>query len=220
MKTTIKILLAGTLFLINFNNNDAVNYNLQNKKRANFFQHMHSTKYASFQKALLTEKISKKDLENIIYMLEEEKLANNVYVFLNEKFNQRIFNNISRSEERHQQAIKWLIETYEIDVPNEKPFGKFNNKALQKMYNELTENATTLEDALKAGAYIEEHDIKDLKIAISETQNADIKRVFSNLLRASNQHLRAFTARLRFMNVAYEPQILSKEEYKTIITKK
>lgn len=163
--------------------------------------------------------LSQKDIDNILYMLEEEKLAYNVYVFFNEKYNRRVFENISKSEMRHQEALKWLTKLYNIQVPKEKPFGEFHNAELQAMYTKLTSEATSLADALKAGALIEEHDIKDLQKAISESQNDNVKHVFSNLKRASGHHLQAFVANLRFLNIDYKPQILTQEEFDAYIAK-
>lgn len=168
---------------------------------------------------VIEETLSQKDIDNILYMLEEEKLAYNVYVFFNEKYNRRVFENISKSEIRHQEALKWLTKLYNIQVPKEKPFGEFHNAELQAMYTKLTSEATSLADALKAGALIEEHDIRDLQKAISESQNDNVKRVFSNLKRASGHHLQAFVANLRFLKIDYKPQILTQEEFDAYIAK-
>ncbi len=46
--------------------------------------------------------------------------------------------------------------------------------------------------ALKVGIGIEELDIADLEEYISGTDNADLRRVYANLLRGSENHLRAF----------------------------
>lgn len=163
--------------------------------------------------------VTQTDINNILYMLEEEKLANNVYVVFNEKFNRRVFLNISKSEVIHQKAVTWLADLFKIEIPVKKPAGEFYNAELQKLYTELITNSTTLIDALKAGAYIEEHDIKDLKKAIEETENENVKRVLSNLMRASGYHLKAFVANLKFNKVTYQPQILTKEEFDAILSK-
>ena len=152
-------------------------------------------------------------------MLEEEKLAHDVYIYFNEKYNRRVFQNISKSETVHQKAVMYLINLFDVEAPEAKPFGEFHHPELQALYTKLITEAETLEDALKVGALIEEVDIMDLKKGFSETQNENIKRVFSNLLRASGFHLKAFVRNLNVRGIDYQPQILSQEEFNAILGK-
>lgn len=163
--------------------------------------------------------VTETDVEHLLFMLEEEKLAHDAYVYFNEKYNRRVFQNISKSEAVHQKAIMYLIKLFGVEAPETKPFGEFYNADLQALYTKLTTEAKTLEDALKTGALIEEVDIIDLKKAISETQNENIKRVFSNLLRASGYHLKAFVRNLSVRGIDYQPQLLSQEEFNAILGK-
>lgn len=161
--------------------------------------------------------VTETDIEHLLYMLEEEKLAHDVYVYFNEKFNRRVFQNISKSEAVHQKAVMYLINLFGIEAPDSKPAGEFHHPELQALYTKVTTEAETLEDALKASALIEEVDIMDLKKAISETENENIKRVFSNLLQASGYHLKAFVKNLSVRGIDYQPQFLSQEEFNTIL---
>ncbi len=163
--------------------------------------------------------VTETDIEHLLYMLEEEKLAHDVYVYFNKKFNRRVFQNISKSEAVHQKAVMYLINLFDVEAPNPKPAGEFHHPELQALYTKLITEAETLEDALKVGALIEEVDIMDLKKGISETQNENIKRVFSNLLRASGFHLKAFVRNLNVRGIDYQPQILSQEEFNAILGK-
>ena len=163
--------------------------------------------------------VTEADIANLLYMLDEEKLANNVYVYFNEKFNRRVFQNISKSEAVHQKAVVYLLNLFEVDVPEPKPAGEFYHAELQELYTKLTTESKTLQDALLAGALIEEHDTVDLQKAMDKTENEHIKRVFSNLKRASGFHLKAFVAHLRFLGVDYKPQLISQEEFNAIVGK-
>jgi hypothetical protein len=98
--------------------------------------------------------------------------------------------------------------------------GQFSNPEIQDLYNKLVEKGSTIEEALAVGAYIEEYDIADLAKLIEETQNADIKTVYSNLLKGSENHLRAFVRSLTVRKVEYVPQILSEENYAAILAGK
>jgi hypothetical protein len=79
--------------------------------------------------------------------------------------------------------------------------------------------SVSLDEALKAGALIEETDILDLEKEILATGNASVKRVFTNLLFGSENHLRAFTGILKMRKITYEPVLLSQEYYTAIQSK-
>jgi hypothetical protein len=134
----------------------------------------------------------------LIYMREEEKLARDVYQAFYAKYESRIFKNIATSEQQHMDAIKTLLNRYGIPDPAEgKNAGEFTNPDLQALYDELIDQGSvSLNEALKVGVEIEEQDINDLKEAITDTTHPDIKKVYSNLLRGSLNHLKAFTSNL------------------------
>ena len=61
---------------------------------------------------------------------------------------------------------------------------------------------------LKVGVFIEETDIADLGAGIASTTRRDIKKVYSNLLRGSYNHLDAFCSNLEKLGVTCEPYVL------------
>jgi hypothetical protein len=160
------------------------------------------------------------EIEGIRFMREEEKLARDVYLYLYEIYPLKPFWNIASSEQSHMDAIEYLISTYQIEDPvGENPRGVFQNEELQELYNELIEQgSSSREEALQVGALIEEVDIMDLQKELdSIVQNEEVFRVYSNLLAASEKHLRAFTRVLASYGVDYTPVKLSQEEYDRII---
>ncbi len=162
--------------------------------------------------------LSEEERESIFYMREEEKLARDVYLYLYEKWGLQIFQNIARSEQQHMDMVKTLIDRYGLEDPA-KDRGVFTNPDLQALYDELIQKGSqSPEEALKVGALIEEVDIKDLKEWLSKVDNADITQVYENLMRGSRNHLRAFTSVLKQYGVTYQPQVLSLEEYTSIIS--
>ena len=166
------------------------------------------------------QQLTEAEIEGILFMREEEKLARDVYLYLYEIFPLRPFLNISKSEQAHMDAIKYLIDKYELEDPvGDNPVGVFNNEELQEMYNELIETGSkSKEDALKVGALIEEVDIIDLQHELEvKAENEDVIRVYQNLCRASENHLRAFVRVLKFNNVEYTPVKLEEEAYNNIV---
>jgi len=170
---------------------------------------------------IASEELNNSEKEGLLYMIEEEKLARDVYITLYQKWGLKNFNNISSSEQNHIDAIKSLINKYSLSNPIEgKATGEFVNQELQKLYDRLIEDGNkSAIDALKVGALIEEVDIVDLKKHLDETDKEDIKLVYSNLTKGSKNHLRSFTSVLVKYGVIYAPQYLTEEEYNQIIIK-
>ena len=164
--------------------------------------------------------LSDAEIDHLIYMREEEKLAHDVYLALYDQWGLPLFENIAQSEATHTKAVKGLLDKYGIPDPADtSPPGVFANQDLQGMYDDLTEQGkSSLSAALKVGAAIEEIDILDLQTALEETETADIVRVYENLLKGSENHLRAFTSTLsRQTGETYAPQYLSQAAYDTIV---
>ncbi len=71
--------------------------------------------------------------------------------------------------------------------------GSFANRDLQELYDTLVaQGSRSRQDAINVGILIEETDIADLKEDLKAVVNEDIRRVYENLLRGSEQHLVAF----------------------------
>jgi hypothetical protein len=165
--------------------------------------------------------LSAMEKDGLLYMVEEEKLAGDVYQTLGNLWNQQVFSNIGEAERTHEASVMVLINRYGLTDPTIKEVGKFSNASLQKIYGELTSKGkASLKDALDVGAEIEEIDILDLQKHIAETDKADIKLVYENLMRGSGNHLRAFVSNLNRHGYGYAPMYLSPEQYDSIINKK
>jgi hypothetical protein len=151
-------------------------------------------------------------------MAEEEKLAEDVYSALNEKWNLRVFDNIGRAEKTHEAAVKTLLERYSLPDPTKGP-GEFYNETLQGLYDDLvSRGSVSVKDALQVGAAIEEIDILDLEDRMAQTDREDILLVYANLKRGSENHLRAFVNNLQRQGFEYNPEYLSQEKYDGIIS--
>ena len=139
--------------------------------------------------------LSSIEKDGLIYMRLEEKLARDVYLTLGKTYKQKMFVNIPKSEQRHMDAVKALLDKYEIADPiTDDVIGSFSNAKFKKLYDDLiTKGQTSFKDAMKVGIEIEEMDIKDLTERIEQTDNPDIKMIYENLKRGSENHLRAFT---------------------------
>jgi hypothetical protein len=144
----------------------------------------------------------------LVYMREEEKLAHDVYAKLHIKWGLRIFGNISQSEERHTGMIKLLLDRYELPDPAaNNSMGVFQNEGLQTLYSDLIKQGeSSLKAALKVGATVEDLDIRDLEKGAAATDNEDLKLVYGNLQRASENHIRTFVGQLEAAGESHTAQ--------------
>lgn len=131
----------------------------------------------------------------LVTMTAEEKLAHDVYVTLGNYWNARRFQNITNSETRHYTEMQTLLKTYGIkDTTAGDAVGKFDDPAVQKLYNDLiSEGKTSLTAAYGVGVKVEQMDIKDLDAILAKWMPADIKLVLQNLRAGSTNHLTAFS---------------------------
>uniref|UniRef100_UPI004049FCFC DUF2202 domain-containing protein n=1 Tax=Fulvivirga sp. TaxID=1931237 RepID=UPI004049FCFC len=166
------------------------------------------------------EPLSASEIDDILFMREEEKLARDVYDYLYTKWSVQSFKNIASSEQSHMDAILALINKYDLNDPASANIpGKFTNPVLQSLYDDLIKSGSiSKEDAFRVGAAIEEIDILDLQKALdTNVDNKDIILVFESLTKGSRNHLRSFVKNLSTIGVSYSPQYLTQAAYDDII---
>ena len=171
--------------------------------------------------SISTGTLSGAEVEGLLYMREEEKLARDVYLVLYEKWGMSVFQNIANSEQTHTDAIKTLLDRYGLGDPAAgQDVGIFTNPGLQELYDLLVDTGNrSLVDALRVGAAIEEIDILDLEEWIAQTSQADIVLVYENLMKGSRNHLRSFVSTLeKQTGETYQPQYLDQAGYDAIVS--
>jgi hypothetical protein len=180
-----------------------------------------STALGSSLTALPIESLSAAESASLVFMREEEKLAQDVYTYLATVWGgqTRVFGNIARSEATHTEAVRQLLARYSlVDPAATLAAGAYANTTLQDLYTQLVAAGTpSLVEALKVGAAIEEIDIVDLNKALLDIDNQDIVLVYQSLLKGSRNHLRAFVTGLTAQGVIYAPQYMALADYQTII---
>jgi hypothetical protein len=173
----------------------------------------------SSQSVAATVEANDETVSALLYMREEEKLAQDVYITLYDLWGMQVFNNISRAESQHMSAVLELLAVRGIEDPVVgNGLGEFTDPDLQSLYTALVaKGSQSKTDALIVGATIEDVDIFDLQAALATTTEADVQEVFQNLLRGSENHMRAFVRNLERSGETYEPQYISAATYDSII---
>jgi hypothetical protein len=129
------------------------------------------------------------------YLVEEEKLARDVYTYLATKVTTRKFTNIARSEQTHMNYLATLLTKYKLWNPTtNRKAGVFYNVDLQALYNQLiVEGSAGLVEAFGVGVKVEVVDIASLEELLLNPMPADVKAALDLLLAASRNHLEAFS---------------------------
>lgn len=131
------------------------------------------------------------------YLIEEEKLAHDVYAKMYDLYGSQVFGNILRSEQNHQSQVKVVMEKLHIADPRPATEGKFTNQKLQALYDQLvTQGSQSVTEAYRVGIAIEEKDIADITKQLATATDPDVTSTLERLRNGSENHLRAFNRQL------------------------
>lgn len=165
------------------------------------------------------ESLSADEITSLKTMREEEKLAHDVYLTLNSKWNVNVFTNIASSEQTHTNTVLTLLNKYAlIDPVGTNAVGVFTDTTLQNLYTQLVaQGSVSALDGFKIGATIEDLDIYDLNNWALKIDNQDIKYVYQNLAKGSRNHMRSFYSQVIGAGGTYNAQFISRAELAAII---
>lgn len=130
-----------------------------------------------------TEPLTDAEVAGLQAAIVEEYMAYNTYAEIIDEYGQVVpFSRIVNAEQKHTNALLRLADYYSVAVPEN------NGQTFDFSY-------TTLAEACQVGVEIEKADGADLQQLISETDNPNLIKVYTNLMNASlNKHLVAFEA--------------------------
>jgi len=182
--------------------------------------------------------------QHLTFMREEEKLARDVYIVFSQMYpRSRAFGRIDDSEQKHTDAVKKLLDKYDVVDPSTNDnVGVFTGAEYSEYFTEkfnefVTKGEMSVLDAMYVGAFIEELDMIDINYCnqqildanvelytrddcgLKSTDRADVQRTLNNLLNGSRNHLRAYVNQIeRHIGYGnYEAQLLPQEEVDEIL---
>ncbi|MGW9629860.1 DUF2202 domain-containing protein [Agromyces sp. NPDC055520] len=119
----------------------------------------------------------------LVFLMEEKRLAHDVYVTLGEEWGTGIFANIAGSETTHLSPVAPLLGDRGIDDPRSAEVGVFADPDPQSLHDQsVARGSTSLDEAIQVGILIEEKDITDLSAAITAEDESNVVSVFERLL--------------------------------------
>lgn len=133
--------------------------------------------------------------DELVFMLQEEKMAGDIYTAFFEQTGMKIFANIAASEESHANALTRQAEKLGVNVDAFvfQPSGSFVDPEIQSLYDDLlAQGSVSATAALEVGILIETKDMVDLAAAAEAVEGTTLAGVYESLLAGSANHLEAF----------------------------
>ncbi len=128
-------------------------------------------------------------------LVEEEKVAHDLYLAFEEQYGARIFTNIKNSEVKHQDFVLAVMETTGVEDPRLPEPGKYVDPELQALYDDLyAQGSVNLPAAYQVGVDFEVLDIAGLEAELAKAPESDTALItlLENLISGSKNHLAAF----------------------------
>ena len=165
----------------------------------------------------VTPELSETEKSELLYMLEEEKLARDVYTYFDELWGVKQFTNIKESEKNHIGYVSATLDMYEISYTI-LPEGQFDNMDIQNLYDQfIVQGEANSLDALIVGATIEDIDIADLEELIGTTTNSTLLELYERLQCGAKNHMRGFVKGINNAGGSYAPQFITEQVYDEIM---
>lgn len=138
--------------------------------------------------------LSTDEISSLLFMIEEEKMARDIYDELFDQTGVIQFDKISDSEQKHYDTLLSTADKFDIDTTAlSTEAGVFSNLDIQNLYDTLiAQGSTSVEEAIAVGIIVEEADIADLYDTLDTLENTSLEQTYEQLLNGSLNHLDAF----------------------------
>ena len=176
----------------------------------------HTIDFTNYEKGIL----SQEEIDALMHMREEEKLARDIYTVLAKTTSSAVFENIPRSEQGHMDAFDQLLDRYDISDPvtDESAIGVFTDPQFIKLFETLKEKGQRSDkDAFEVGAMVEDLNMSNLIRYSNATDKPDLKLAYNTLLDQSKNHMSAFVRQLDRLGYSFEPQYISENQLEVAI---
>lgn len=132
-------------------------------------------------------------------LIEEEKVAHDLYLAFDEMYGARVFGNITGAEVSHQDQVLAVMEDKGVEDPRLAEPGQFVDPELQTLYDDfLEQGSANLPAAYQVGVDFEVMDIAGLEeeLAQAPESDTDLTGLLEYLIKGSKNHLEAFQRQL------------------------
>lgn len=151
-------------------------------------------------------------------LYQEEKMVYDLLGEFHERWSLSVFYSVQQREARHVWCVERIMDNYGYNYKTNSNTGSYQDKEIQKIYDELTVKGCISDlAALEAAAFIKEKYIYQLRQRIRYQEDGYVVKVIFLMESAAQSHLRAFVNSIRLSGSEYTPQFFTDEEFSSII---
>ena len=162
-----------------------------------------------------TAELEPAEADRILYLLEFTRFKQEVLAGENALWDATAFNRLANDHQNHVEMLEELASRYELEDTG-KYAGNFDilllNEALRPQWTNWGSWLFDRHDYCKAGAFLEEMNIRDLRNAIRETQEQILIDTYTAILADGYVHLLVLLHQMYDDPYDYDPRLLSREE--------
>lgn len=141
-----------------------------------------------------TKSLTIAEQNDLLYMIEKEKMMRNIYKTMFQEYNVELFQSIYQAKESHLSLLSSKIDKYDVHNPLVySAENEFENSSLQLVYDDFLAKKLIYEiEALNFVKNMEERHINYVETTVSQVDgNDDIVSVYNVILLGSQAHLDA-----------------------------
>lgn len=133
------------------------------------------------------------DIAGLRTVRAEEKAGADAYHVFAGRYAQPVFAELASSQTTQEAMITMMMSRFGVADPTSgSPSGSFTDPAVQHMYDAMiAAGSGSANDALNAMAAFEHQHAADMRRFMAQTGQPDMRRMYTNLMRASANHLDA-----------------------------
>lgn len=151
-------------------------------------------------------------------LYQEEKMVYDLLGEFHERWSLSVFYSVQQREARHVWCVERIMDNYGYNYKTNSNTGSYQDKEIQKIYDELTVKGCISDlAALETAAFIKEKYIYQLRQRIRYQEDGYVVKVIFLMESAAQSHLRAFVKSIKLSGSEYTPQFFTDEEFSSIL---
>lgn len=163
--------------------------------------------------------ISAEESKQVIQILEQRKMARDLYYKLYKTWHSDTFKRLSDSEQIYLNSLKKLTTKLNIIDPTiDDTKGVFSSDYITKLYIDFSKIGLSSDyEAFRIAATVQDLMINDINQLLNSSSDKSIIDAMNNTKQGSISHLRACNREIKKFGMTYQAQFLSTEELRAIL---
>lgn len=169
--------------------------------------------------AYVNEPLTANEKESLVYTIEEARLTRDINAFLYDKWDEPIFDYVMTQENNNIFRLQKFIKEQGGQDPLARSIkGTFNIPSMQQEYNKLMNiGKNSRLAAYYVSMTLQEKNYMKMQERIQMSENLQMIKLYGKRMEKSGDHIRILFKNLQKLDVDYEAQYMTKNEFMDII---